>query len=172
MMHDRLLKITLSNPSISLSIVIWCIYIGAVIGWFVALFNKIVPGRIVRKLLNLEIMSPEDAVSAADIKIKNPLMMFLLRDGSSLRRIVRSKEETDMASDSATDGKKTAKIPVRTKHFFIPEEKVAVAEKRYSISAADIIGLVLGSVILLAVAFILYNFGIPAIMDMIESNFG
>ncbi|MBP5236686.1 MAG: hypothetical protein J6128_04045 [Clostridia bacterium] len=172
MMRNSLLKITLSNPSISLSIVIWCIYIGAVIGWIIALFNKLVPGRIVRKLLNLEIVSPEDAVTAADIKAKNPLMLFLLRDGSSLRRIVRSKEEADMVSDSAEGEKKQVRIPAKSQHFYIPEEKVAEAEKRYSISAADIIGLVLGSVVLLAVAFILFNFGIPAIMNMIESNFG
>ena len=101
MIHNTLLAVTVSNPVITLSTVIWCIYIGAVIGWAAVLFNKFVPGTVVRRILSLGLFSPDKAMTVDEMKIKFPLLRYMLRDGSSLRRTVKSREEEE--KDDAKD---------------------------------------------------------------------
>lgn len=176
MIHNTLLAVTVSNPVITLSTVIWCIYIGAVIGWAAVLFNKFVPGTVVRRILSLGLFSPDKAMTVDEMKIKFPLLRYMLRDGSSLRRTVKSREEEEKGllpekkgfiASLAPDPKR----PVKTQHFYIPEDIRFRAESRYSTGFGDIVALVIGAVVLLAAAFVLFNFGIPAIMDLLGSLF-
>ena len=176
MIHNTLLAVTVSNPVITLSTAIWGIYIGAVIGWAAVLFNKFVPGTVVRRILSLGLFSPDKAMTVDEMKIKFPLLRYMLRDGSSLRRTVKSREEEEKGllpekkgfiASLAPDPKR----PVKTQHFYIPEDIRFRAEARYSTGFGDIAALVIGAVVLLAAAFVLFNFGIPAIMDLLGSLF-
>ena len=177
MIHNTLLEVTVANPAISLSIVIWCIYIGAVVGWAAVLFNKFVPGTVVRRILSLGLFSPDKAMTADELKIKSPLLRYMLRDGSSLRRTVKSREEEEKGLLPEKTGffaslAPAPKRPVKTQHFYIPEDIRFRAESRYSTGIGDVAALIIGAALLLAAAFVLFNFGIPAVMEMLGSFFG
>lgn len=177
MIHNTLLEVTTKNPVINLSIIIWCIYIGAVIGWAAILFNKFVPGTVVRRILSRSLFSPDQAMTPAELKITSPILLYMLRDSSSLRRIVKSREEEEKGLLPEKKGffasfTPDPKRPVKTQHFYIPEDIRFRAESRYSTGIGDVIALVIGAAVLLAAAFVLFNFGIPAIMGMLGSYFG
>ena len=180
----------MNSPIIDLSLIVWCIYIGAVIGWAGVLFNKFVPGAVVRKILKQKLHSEELAKTPAEIGIFAPLKIFL-RDGKTLRKIVKSVEQLtdeEKAREAAEAGntseepaplkkklnpfEREFRRPVKDQHFFIPEELRYRAENRYSASIADLLVLVIGAAGLLAVAFYLYNYGIPEIMSMVSGIFG
>lgn len=182
-------KLNISYPITDLSMVVWCIYIGAVVGWAGVLFNKFVPGAVVRKILKLKLHTPESAQTADEIGIIPPLRVFL-RDGGTLRKIVKSTEQLadeqkareDQGAAEEIKPEKSKKRflpferefrrPVKSQHFFIPEELRYRAENRYSSSIADILVLVIGAAGLLAVAVYLFNYGIPQIMSMVEGMLG
>lgn len=180
-------KLNVSYPITDLAMVVWCIYIGAVIGWAGVLFNKFVPGAVVRKILKLKLHTPESAQTVDEIGIF-PLLKFFLRDGKTLRKIVKSTEQIadeEKAREKLEDPEKDStekkkfrlferefRRPVKDQHFFIPEELRYRAENRYSASIADILVLVIGAAGLLAVAVYLYNYGIPQIMSMVEGMLG
>lgn len=176
----------MNSPIIDLAMVVWCLYIGAVIGWAGVLFNKFVPGTIVRKILKLKLHSEEKALTAAEIGIPAPMTVFL-RDGKTLRKIVKSTEQLSderkakeaSAEESSEPDKPSLKkklLPferefrraVKDQHFFIPEELRYRAENRYSASILDVLVLIIGAAGLLAVAVYLYNYGIPQIMSMLN----
>ncbi len=179
-------KLNVSYPISDLAMVVWCIYIGAVVGWAGVLFNKFVPGAVARKILRKKLHMPESAQTADEIGIAAPLRIFL-RDGGTLRKIVKSTEQiadeqkAREALENPEKSEEKQKIrpfarefrrPVKDQHFFIPEELRYRAENRYSSSIADILVLVIGAAGLLAVAVYLYNFGIPQIMSMVEGMLG
>jgi len=173
-------------PIIDLATVVWCIYIGAVIGWAGVLFNKFVPGAVVRKILKQKLHSEELAKTPDEIGISVFLRVFL-RDGKTLRRIVKSVEQLSDEEKAKTEAPSEEKESVKSKlmpfkrefnrsvkeqHFFIPEELRYRAENRYSASIIDILVLVIGAAGLLAVAVYLYNYGIPQIMSMVGGMIG
>lgn len=79
------------NPT--LAAILYPMLIGLIIGATVVLFNKQVIGKLVKKLLDDKIHSEGSAKTLDELGFgKSRMLKFLLRDGTTLRKVVKTAE--------------------------------------------------------------------------------
>lgn len=153
--------VTLGTNSVTtLNIIVWSLFIGFMLAIGVTVYNRLMIGPMVRKLIERKAFCENTAVSAVEAGCTNPFVRFAMRRNSSLRRIVRIKGDSD---------EKQSSVPMSGAYLYIPDDKLHRAETLYGnsgMSAGSVLLAVLAFFIIAVVSFIV----VPDLITML-SNF-
>lgn len=170
--------LNLNNPTISLELLVWSIFIGIVLGALASLYNKRVLGGFVRALIKNGANSPVNAVTVGEAGFSgNIFVKFALKRGTSLRKVVYCSVEPDIIPkekvnpvirflSSSTEFRK--KINVKEAKFYIPSDMMDRAELRYEKKGTDLFSFLLTVLVFLVVVYLSLKF-IPDIIGMVDS---
>lgn len=184
----------LSNPFISLKLIIWSLFIGFVAASLLAVYNKRVIGGFVKKLLSEQCLSPDAAITLTELGYGTDFFIkSALRGDNALNRFVsrvdsaQNNVNTDGTNDGADiadvkpeaipDDKAPAKkrgsrekknIDFMTARFYIPEDVKYRAEVRYASRGTDLFSLFLCVFIFAAAAFAALYL-IPDLIQLIDN---
>ena len=166
--------------------------IGLLVGFFLAccltVFDRRVLGDFVRHVLYNECFSKEEAKTLEELGyLKNSFVRGSLKNGVSLRRVVKCVEEEEFleevramreAYEKENEGKRVApfkepkfKMDVSTMHFYIPEELKYTADVKFEKKGANAITLLIALLLFAAVAAIAITV-IPEILQMLDNMLG
>ena len=180
---------TQGSPIVTVGVVVFGIYIGAVIACAVMFYNRQVVGSAVRRMLSEEIHSRENAKTLFELGYKkNFFIRGLFRDSISLRKVVKCVEEEDFyAEQEATraeyeqEREKNKKLPrfrertyrvdVATDKFYIPEEQKFTAEVKFQKKGSTWVSMLVG-IIILTVAFFAILLVLPWFLRGVDDAFG
>lgn len=152
--------------------VILAFCIGILLASLYMLYQKLVPGNIVRAILKAEAHTPESAKTLTELGLdKNPLYRFELRRNTVLRKtVLRVSEQGSDESESETASEDTENVE-QEERFYISEEEKYRAEVRFDKKGNGIAGLVLTAVLTVALAILLIKLT-PAVLGMIDHLLG
>lgn len=169
-MNNQYENLNFGNGFISLEMLILAIFIGAVLAAFAAIYNKRILGNFVWLLLKSGINSKESAKTIYELNCqKNPFLRAALKNGSVLRRIVRSTEDDDTAELQLKEkGLRMPAMNLKTARFYIPEEMRIKAEIRYHRKGTDWVTFVLALVVFAAIALAIYYL-LPELLTMLDN---
>lgn len=146
-----------TNTVTTLNIIVWSLFIGFVLAIIITVFNKIVVGRFVRKLIEKEAFSEESALSLSDIGCKNIYLKFALRKKGTLRHIVY-----------AAKGDIKTSVKTEKAKFYIPEKTQKKAESIYGKKDITAKTVILSVIALLIVSMAALYF-IPDLITMLKN---
>ena len=131
--------------------ILWGLCAGLALALIYTFYIKRVQGGLIRRLLAADALTEGSAVGLAALGYKNGVLLrHALREGTSLSAVVQS----------TPDGR-----------YFIPAEKVELAEKRYGNEGMSMFVMLISILVLFAVALVcVYVF--PELIDWFESMFG
>ena len=131
--------------------ILWGLCAGLALALIYTFYIKRVQGGLIRRLLAADALTEGSAVGLAALGYKNGVLLrHALREGTPLSAVVQS----------TPDGR-----------YFIPAEKVELAEKRYGNEGMSMFVMVISILVLFAVALVcVYVF--PELIDWFESMFG
>ena len=119
--------------------VMWCVILGIVLSWIVTFYNKKICGAITNKLLALEAFSPETAKTLNEISVSiNSQSAKLLKRSEPLKRIVKYEGELNENTP-----------------LYISEDMKKRAEMQYGETGKELITMIIGLFVLLAVGAII-----------------
>lgn len=115
-----------SEALVNLPVIVFGLFIGVMLAAFYVIYTSLAQGVLVRKLLEREIHTPEEAKTLAELGLeKNILVKLGLHNRYTLRRVVKS---AGCGSEGAADGKAVA---LKNERFYIPEEDKYTASMRF-----------------------------------------
>ena len=131
--------------------ILWGLCAGLALALIFPFYIKRVQGGLIRRLLAADALTEGSAVGLAALGYKNGVLLrHALREGTPLSAVVQS----------TPDGR-----------YFIPAEKVELAEKRYGNEGMSMFVMLISILVLFAVALVcVYVF--PELIDWFESMFG
>lgn len=131
--------------------ILWGLCAGLALALIYTFYIKRVQGGLIRRLLAADALTEGSAVGLAALGYKNGVLLRnALREGTPLSAVVQS----------TPDGR-----------YFIPAEKVELAEKRYGNEGMSMFVMLISILVLFAVALVcVYVF--PELIDWFESMFG
>ena len=131
--------------------ILWGLCAGLALALIYTFYIKRVQGGLIRRLLAADALTEGSAVGLAALGYKNGVLLrHALREGTPLSAVVQS----------TPDGR-----------YFIPAEKVELAEKRYGNEGMSMFVMLISILGLFAVALVcVYVF--PELIDWFESMFG
>lgn len=131
--------------------ILWGLCAGLALALIYTFYIKRVQGGLIRRLLAADALTEGSAVGLAALGYKNGVLLrHALREGTPLSAVVQS----------TPDGR-----------YFIPAEKVELAEKRYGNEGMSMFVMLISILVLFAVALVcVYVF--PELIDWFESMFG
>ena len=131
--------------------ILWGLCAGLALALIYTFYIKRVQGGLIRRLLAADALTEGSAVGLAALGYKNGVLLrHALREGTPLSAVVQS----------TPDGR-----------YFIPAEKVELAEKRYGNEGMAMFVMLISILVLFAVALVcVYVF--PELIDWFESMFG
>ena len=131
--------------------ILWGLCAGLALALIYTFYIKRVQGGLIRRLLAADALTEGSAVGLAALDYKNGVLLrHALREGTPLSAVVQS----------TPDGR-----------YFIPAEKVELAEKRYGNEGMSMFVMLISILVLFAVALVcVYVF--PELIDWFESMFG
>ena len=131
--------------------ILWGLCAGLALALIYTFYIKRVQGGLIRPLLAADALTEGSAVGLAALGYKNGVLLrHALREGTPLSAVVQS----------TPDGR-----------YFIPAEKVELAEKRYGNEGMSMFVMLISILVLFAVALVcVYVF--PELIDWFESMFG
>ena len=152
--------------------VILAFCIGILLASLYMLYQKLVPGNIIRAILRAEAHSSESAKTLTELGLdKNPLYRFELRRNAVLGKMVlRASEQGSDKSESET-ASKDAKSATQEERFYISEEDKYRAEIRFDKKGNGVAGLVLTAALTVVLAILLIKL-IPAVLGMVDNLLG
>lgn len=170
------------NSFIDLQTVFLALIIGLFLGCMASFYSRIYLGRVVRALLREGALSPENAKTLDELKIKaSPLMKHALRDGTALRKhaVLANGEECkkEVARSAFFSGvlrifgiKKGTKtvMDFTCAAFFVPENKRHGAEVKYESRGNPAVFVPIAIVLFAALAAGIV-FGMPHLLNMLDS---
>lgn len=180
---------TESSPLVTVGVVIFGIYIGAVIACAVMFYNRQVVGSAVRRMLGEEIHSREGAKTLLELGYKkNFFVRSLFRDSTSLRKVVKCVEEENFYAEQEKARaeyeqereknkklprfrEKTYRVDVSTDRFYIPEEQKFTAEVKFQKKGSTWVSMLIG-IIILTIAFFAILLFLPWFLDGVNDAFG
>jgi len=141
-------EVTLGTNTITtLNIIVWSLFIGFFIAITITLYNKLVVGSAVRRLVASKALTEDRAVSASKIGCKNIFIRFSFRKNSTLRKMLCTVgEETGSVTADNMDKIK----------FYIPERSVRKAEVLFGKKGITFGNILLGIIALLIVAMLAF----------------
>ncbi len=151
-------KISLGTNTITtLNIIVWSLFIGFLAAILITLFNKLLIGSAVRRLIAKKAYTSDRAISAEKLGCRNIFIRFAFRKNSTLRKLLC----TDNAEESVTAAN------MDSIKFYIPEESVRKAETIYG--KKDItVGTVLLCIIALFIVAMLAFLAADYLINMAE----
>lgn len=178
-----------SNELFSIMIFIFGLCVGLSLASFGAVFNKRVLGGVVRRLLEKQALSPESALTLDELGYPNSLLVnFAVKKSTSLRRVVKCREELEFDAEQArkreehdkkrADDKKLPrfkeaayKINVYEDKFYIPEDMKYTADVKFEKKGTTWLGAVIFTVIMMVVFVVLVVF-LPQILELVNDVAG
>ena len=159
----------LTSYGTSLPVTLSAIFIGLILSMTVLLYNRYVPGRLVRHLIKERIHTPDQAVSLSQIGIKEGVLIrHSLREGGMLRKLLATVSDESPAVDDGPKAK--AKKPdYSTLRFYLPEEQAYRAEVSYNNNGASVLSVLLAVMLFLVMMFLIAILA-PNLIQML-SNF-
>ena len=140
------------QQTISVDNVLQGIFLGVVVAVLVIAYNKLVIGKFVKALINAEAVHPNFAKTFEQLNLKKNFMLsFALRNGGTLRKIVRESDEAALKGA-----------------FYIPEDKLYRAGRIYGGKDVDLI-FVLAVIFVLFIFFTIVLLYLPVVFDQISS---
>ncbi len=174
---------------LSLSLLIFGLCIGASLAAFGAVFNKRVLGSSVRKLLSLNALSPDTALTLEEIGAEQSVITRLaVKRSTSLRRVVKCREEEEYnamlekkrqeyeekrRADKKLPKFKEApyKLDTLASHFYIPEKMKYTAELKFEQKGSTWISAIVFTVVM-AVVFVALLAVMPNILELLNDIAG
>ena len=148
--------------------VILAFCIGILLASLYMLYQKLVPGNIIRAILKAEAHTPEAAKTLTELGLdKNPLYRFELRRNAVLKKTVLCTSEQETGEDESEKAESAAK----EERFYIPEEDKYRAEVRFDKKGNGVVGLVVTAILTVALAILLIKLT-PAVLGMIDTLLG
>ena len=142
-------EVTLGTNTITtLNIIVWSLFIGFFIAIVITLYNKIVIGSAVRKLLKKKAHSENEALSASELGCKNVFIRFAFRKNSTLRKMLCT------ADGSADSVKKHNMEDIK---FYVPQKSVKKLEVIYGKNGVTVGNIILAIIALVIVALIAFT---------------
>lgn len=180
MLLDIYTNFSFENSTISLTLIIWGLYAGILIGGIASVYNKWYLGSVVRALLTAECLSPDAGKTLSELGHPAWGVKRALRDGTALRKSVSiaNPEECLLPPDNKRtsvirrfftgSAQPNPKLNLTSARLYVPEEKKFHAEVRYEKKGSAPIWLLIGGIILLVIA-VLATFFIPELLQMIDN---
>lgn len=181
-----------SDSIINTKVIIYGVFAGVLLATIYGIYNKKVIGRLVRRLLGREILSPDKALTLDEIGLGRNIFIKLALRSYTLRRVVSSVEEDEYIKElrasmeaheaavkEAKENKRSIPRYVQPKfkpqvsklHYYIDESKKYTAEMRYNDRGSGIgsfFFVLLISVICIVIIFAL----LPTILRVIDNSIG
>lgn len=182
MLLDIYTNFSFQNSTMSLALIIWGLYAGMLIGGILSVYNKRYLGGVVRALLEGECLSPDQAKTLGELGLSSKWGLGrALQDGKVLRKCVAvaNEEECRLARPQkkwvsslrrfftgSAQGKH--KLDINQARLYVRNEKKYHAEVRYTKKGTSPIFILVGGILLLAIA-ILATIFIPELLTMIDN---
>ncbi len=169
----------------SVRIVIIGIFIGLILALFASVFNKRVLGDVVRSIIKKEAFSPEKALNLEELGFENnAIIRFAVRKSTTLRRVVRCREEEEFIAEQNARRKEynekrlenkklprfkeqAYKINPYADTFYLPEEIRYMADVKFEKKGNTWRSAILCSV-LLGVGMLVVLGALPSILNLID----
>ena len=176
-------NISIDNGGIvTTAMVIVAGFIAVMVGASAMIFTKRVLGRLVRRLIKNEALSPESARTLDEISLGKSLAMKLFINRMTLAKAVRCREEDeyygiDGSDESVPDAYKRSLVtPAKLRykrnpakdHFYIPESKKHRASVRFDKKGTNPIMLVILAVVYIAIALIIVKI-LPSLVGFADA---
>lgn len=173
-----------TNTIMSLRLAVLGLFLGTVIACLAMAYNKQVIGGFVRKLLNENVNSPENAKALDELGYKkNPFINSAVARNVNLRKVLRCAEEETyykaQAEERAEYNKKRSENPSLPRYrdieyvvdskndsFYIPEELKDTAERKFYAKGSSWLTAIIG-IIVLSIVFFVFLIALPGIIDII-----
>jgi hypothetical protein len=173
----------------SVGLIVLGVFIGIIIACIAMTYNKQVLGGLVSKLMAENCRTAEGARTLEELGYKkNPFIRSAVQRNVSLRRVLHCVEEEKFYREQSEDReayeKKREENPSLPKfrdreylvdpsrdHFYIPEEKVEMAERKFDAKGSSWISMIIWIVILIIAFFVIFSF-LPDIMETINDFAG
>lgn len=169
------------DKTLTLGVIIWGLCAGIIIGAAISYYHKIYLGKIVRALLKEGIHDRENAVTLAELGLKeNVFYRFALQEGKSLRRCIEIANPDEsirevrhngfvrfmkkLFTHSSAPGKRT---DVNVARLYIPEEEKYRADARFEKKGPEGIMLILCVVLVIGAGVGLTKV-IPVILNLLD----
>ena len=150
----------LTSYGSSLPVTLSAVFFGLLLSMSVLLYNRYVPGKLVRYLIKERIHTPELAITLAQAGVKdNLLIRHSLKEGSMLRKLLAvvpvESAESPEASGGNASGRKKAGPELTSLRFYLPEENAYRAEVSYNNNGASILSVLLSVLLFLVMMFLI-----------------
>ncbi|MGI6203281.1 MAG: hypothetical protein ACOYID_07765 [Eubacteriales bacterium] len=161
----------LTSPEMSLELVLWSMFAGIIAASFMAVYNRHVPGKIVRLLYSREAHSPADSLTLEELGVaKNLLIRWSLRRGSSLLKVVHEFDPFAGNAALRAANPKSRKRNLRLLRFYIPPEVHERAEFMYIREGTSLLMALISVAVFLGVVFFCLV-AIPGLIDLLTALF-
>ena len=140
--------------------VILAFCIGILLACLYTLYQKLVPGGIVRAILKAQAHTPEAAKTLAELGLdKNPLYRFELQHNAMLGKMIsRAQTPSDNESETAD----------QEERFYVSEENKYRAEIRFDKKGNGVVGLAVTAALTVVLAILLIKLT-PAVLGMVDN---
>lgn len=175
--------ISLTYDELSVYLVILGVCAGLIIGLVYSYFTRIAAHRLILMLKRGGHTTADTAVTLDELGVRSKMKLrHMLKQGKGMRKSVLCANEAEMQDSNPRGLKKfwykkflgqdiPEKTDFRVARFYLPDENLPLAEKRYSCEGMSPIGLVVTIVVIVAVA-IGAMFVVPKLLTMAENVFG
>lgn len=177
---------TLSDPVLTLDLIVWSVFAGFIIAGVAALYNKRLIGNYVRELIKRGALSPETALTLAETGYaKNVFVRGALKNGSTLRKLVSCAEEDGVRAVVPPPKNKAAKVvravlgepepkiitDVDSSHFYVAERLRDRALIRYEKKGTDAFTFIATVIISLIIALLALKY-VPKLLTALDDTIG
>lgn len=139
------------------------IFLGLLVALGILLYNRYVPGKIVRFLLNNRVHTEEASVTLAQAGVSGrSLTARTLRDGSMLRKLIVCLPDAENGVDEK------GRTRLECARFYLPEDKCYRADLAYNSNGASVLTVLLTVLIFLAM-LLLVAFLAPQLIQMFRN---
>lgn len=176
--------INISNPLLSLTVILWGVYVGIVLACIISVVERNTSNALVKSLLMKGADSPENALTIGELGLKDTgKYLSRLKKYSRLRRTVLLADEEKFTpkKDATKFSYKLAKFfsydsgdkekLTPEARFYIPEENRITAEVRYAEKRSGAMTVIVCAV-LMAAAMVFMTYALPKLLEMLDTLIG
>lgn len=129
--------VKLDIQMITVSMLVWAVYIAIVISTLATYYNKAILGKAIRAIIEKGVYSKEAALTASELGFAKKFYVIRSIEKGVLSRFIRTVEDDK-----------------GEKRYYMEEELRIRAELRYSNKGTDLYAVIVGLVIFLVLAFL------------------
>lgn len=161
------------TKGMSIELVVWALYFGLLLACLLLLYEKRVVGKLVRKLLAGEAVTPEKAMTLPELGFgKNPFIKQALRGKTALSALIFTPEEAPaVGEDLHVTPVIRGKFDVETTRFYIPEPLRHRAAVRFDGKGSHFIDFVVAALLFGVLAWLTIEY-LPTVIDFVKQFFG